>query len=561
MYIKKLLLTLLLLLLPFSFPCVALGEDMFEDNFESGQILDKWPYISGTWSKENFNNSVWSRVSSGGYSDNLLEIDNSSWIDYIFKIDIFKIEGEDINLFFRTQNSRYLNLPGHNLPAAYGLHMQHNRIALQKFTSTTGTELQIVSEGFPFLNSTLKHVEIKVLNNNIQIFIDGNINPIIDYTDNNDPFLNGGIAIGSITGSSGQGVRFDNILVLKLPEHIQTPEPTVAPTESPTTIPSPTSIPTPEPTTSPTGSPTASPTSTPSPSPTTVSLIVPNLKQYSLPWKNKLYAFTKNTIQEYGCALTSAAMVLQYHGHNITPDTLNDWLKNQSDGYLRGNLINWLAVSRYTKQHDSTSSPTLEYKRLDPTNENLSNELNNNRPAILKENGHFVVAKSILPNTFGINDPGYSNRNDLNPYGNSFLAINSYTPTHSNLSYVMFVIDSNVILDLFNSTGTKISAISYVEEPIKNLLNQRQTLGKPVKIVLFEKPSNGKYSIKVSGKGNYQLDSYLYDISGKVTQNKFEGKLKGGDTDKLLINYSNETKKLNHKHWLFELWKHFRERD
>ena len=95
------------------------------------------------------------------------------------------------------------------------------------------------------------------------------------------------------------------------------------------------------------------------------------------------------------------------------------------------------------KNNDSPSSPTLEYKRLSATENNLDNELNNNRPAILKEEGHFVVATGKLFNgVYAINDPGYADRNDLTSYGNSFLAINSYSPTHSDLSYMMFVASS-----------------------------------------------------------------------------------------------------------------------
>lgn len=551
MFIKKLVITSILLALSLILPATTRAQSIFEDDFETGEISDKWTYISGSWTKENFSNSTWSRVSSGGYSDNQLEIDNSSWDDYIFKVDIFKIEGEDINLFFRTQNSRYLNLPGHNLPVAYGLHMQHNRIALQKFTSLSGTELQVVTDNVPFLNSTLKHVEIKLLNNNIKIFFDNNTNPVIDYTDIDSPFLNGGISIGSITGSSSQNVRFDNIVVSEV--SAETPTPSPIPTESAT------------PSASPIASPTVTPTATASVTP--IALNVPSLKQYSTPWKNKIYAFTKNTIQEFGCALTSAAMVLQYHGHNISPDKLNDWLKNEPDGYIRNGLINWLAVSRYTKLHDSTNSPTLEYKRLAATNENLTNELTNNRPAILKESGHFVVAKSILQDTFGINDPRYSNRNDLKSYNNNFLAINSYIPSHSDLSYMMFVTDPSINIKLYDSNNNLVNSEDFVEDPINNLLKPNQKSGSSVKVLIYPKPQNGKYTLKLTGpKGKYNLDSYLYDANGKATINKLEGKLNGSDTDKFNITFENRksikdtNKKSDFRFWfkdLFDLFKYF----
>lgn len=488
------------------FPSTTFAQTiLFTDDFEIGSISDKWTVVAGSWSNEDFSESIWARVSSESLSDNEIGSGNSSWINYIFDLDIFKIEGEDINLFFRTQDSRYLNLPSHNLPVSYGLHLQHNRMALQKFTVSTGAELQVV-DGIPFLNSTLKHINIKLQGNNIKIFVDNSINPIIDYTDNDQPFLTGGIAIGSITGAAGQNVRFDNVVVTELSDE---PEDDLLPV-----------------------------------------LTVPDLKQYSLPWKNKIYDHKNASIEKFGCALTSAAMVLQYHGHNIMPDALNIWLKNQPDGYLRNGLLNWLAVSRYTKDNYSPTSRTLEYKRLEATNENLDNELNNDRPAILKEPGHFVVATGKTTDSYLINDPGYSDRTDLLSYENNFLKINSFTPTDSDLSYMMFVTDPDIDLEIASSSGLILPIDSFIEDPITNLLNPDKKSGNPIKVYLFEKPTAGKYVLKATGpKGNYYIDSYLYNIDGKVTKNNYEGKLNKNDTDTFNINYENKKKKSNFWFW------------
>ncbi len=360
-----------------------------------------------------------------------------------------------------------------------------------------------------------------------------------------------------ITGGHNGSSYISSVISTTVNFFVSTPSP--APTESATPSPSPSPSP------SPTVTPTASTSATP------IALNVPSLKQYSMPWKNKIYAFTKNTIHEFGCALTSSAMVLQYHGHNINPDKLNDWLKNQNDGYIRNGLINWLAVSRYTKIHDSINSPTLEYKRLLPTTENLVNELNNGRPAILKENGHFVVAKSILPETFGINDPGYANRNDLTSYGNAFLAINSYTPTHSDLSYMMFVIEPQFDIKIYDNNNNLIPTDSFVEEPINSLINPNKKSGSKLKIVTLQKPQNGNFVLKVTGpKGNYNLDSYLYDTNGKVSQENFDGRLNGNDTDRFDITFGNkkrikeEEHKSDYRFWFkrfFDKYKYFRDHD
>lgn len=303
---------------------------------------------------------------------------------------------------------------------------------------------------------------------------------------------------------------------------ISTPTPTALPTETATPLP--------------TTPPTITPTTTPTATPTLPVLSVPSLKQYSIPWKNEIYDSTKATIEEFGCALTSAVMVLQYHGHTILPDALNTWLKNQSDGYIRNGLINWLAVSRYTKLHDSLTSPTLEYKRLDANNNNLDNELNLSRPAILKEDGHFVVATGKTDTTYLINDPGYSDRNTLESYGNSFLAINSYTPTHSDLSYIMGVVQGDKTIILLDTDNNEI-AHSYIETPIKDLYSDNLSPSTSYSVLYFQKPETGKYKLKVNGQGRYNLDLYYYYKDGDFKKNNLIGNLKKNQTNNYEITY------------------------
>lgn len=304
---------------------------------------------------------------------------------------------------------------------------------------------------------------------------------------------------------------------------------------TPTTTPTVTATATPIPTATATATATPTPTATATATPTSTPMNVPNLKQYEGGWENNIYDHTIKTIKEWGCALTSAAMVLKYHGHNVLPDSLNNWLNSQPDGYVRNGLINWLAVSRYTKINDSSSSPTLEYKRYSTDDSVLNNELNNLRPAILKENGHFVVATGKNDNTYFINDPAYANRNTLESYNNDYLAINSFTPTHSNLSYMMFVADPNIELKLLDSDGNSVDFSSFVEGGILD--------GESVRILYFEKPESGDYKLVVSGPaGDYQLDTYLYDINGEVTKNVFSGILFGSDNDTYQVNYNSQNK-------------------
>lgn len=56
-------------------------------------------------------------------------------------------------------------------------------------------------------------------------------------------------------------------------------------------------------------------------------------------WKNTTLG-TSGTIGDYGCLLTDIAMVSTYFGHNETPITINDKLK-QNGGFVNGNLYVW----------------------------------------------------------------------------------------------------------------------------------------------------------------------------------------------------------------------------
>jgi hypothetical protein len=55
------------------------------------------------------------------------------------------------------------------------------------------------------------------------------------------------------------------------------------------------------------------------------------------------------------------------NGKELNPDTLNNWLITQKDGYIGNGMVNWLALSRLSKQAISINNITefdaLEYNR------------------------------------------------------------------------------------------------------------------------------------------------------------------------------------------------------
>ena len=280
-------------------------------------------------------------------------------------------------------------------------------------------------------------------------------------------------------------------------------------------------------------------------------LSVPDIKQYSPPWNDDEYDhasqwFPSNpTIERWGCALTSASMVLQTHGHNINPDGLNEWLKTQPDGYIRNGLLNWLAVSRYSLTNSSPDSPTLEFMTFPADNNVLDSELEAERPPVVKVPGHFAVVKSKVSLGYFVNDPASSTNvllsqveaDHLGPY----FRIYSYYPSSTDLSYIMLVLNEGFKVQVFDEDGNELLGDYFVENPLTDdvgggLLNS-ESLG----IFLYPKPESGIYSAHVSGSiGTYKLDSYLYDESGNVYTSENNGAITEEETDVYLLSISKD---------------------
>jgi peptidase C39-like protein len=217
-------------------------------------------------------------------------------------------------------------------------------------------------------------------------------------------------------------------------------------------------------------------------------LSVPLIKQISNPWQSQEYdsAHIWNpsniTINAWGCALTSATMIFRYYGINELPDgtpidpgSLNTWLKNQPDGYVRTGWVNWLALSRLSKLATNINHiiafDALEYNRISGANTTqLTTDLDNQHPDILEESGHFIVAKGINDTTFDINDPYYS-RSTLNDgYNNSFLSLGQYIPSHTDLSYIMITTSPNANITIKNNRNITVGT-SFTQSSIINPLN------------------------------------------------------------------------------------------
>lgn len=297
-------------------------------------------------------------------------------------------------------------------------------------------------------------------------------------------------------------------------------------------------LPTLTPTPTPTPTPTLAVTPTPTPTLSPGQLNVPLVKQTSNPWQALEYdtahtwASTTKTIHDWGCALTSAVMVLQYNGilklpdnSPLNPGTLNAWLKSYPGGYVGNGLVNWIAIQKLTQlarlafNNPGYTYDALVYKRVNSANTaQLTQDLTNNIPDILEEPGHFVVATGKQNTTYTINDP-YFPRNTLNDgYNNTFLTLGRFVPSHTDLSYILITADPSLTLTLTNSANQSVGTF-FIQQPLTNDTDFNPS-GSPLGMYYVEEPGDGLYTLTVTSSGPSQpflVNEYLYDISGNVT--------------------------------------------
>jgi hypothetical protein len=474
------------------------ASTLFEDNFDSG-TNNKWIVVGDLgW---NVQNGQYGIHLDPGLS-NTVPSDNNwnySWTQITYDVDLIGNAGVDKNILVKFHdNNNFIEI-----------HANDQGIFLDKTAPLGGGIL-----GFTptiLQNGVIYHFRSEINNENIKVYLNNNL--IFNISEGNPLITNWKIGLRAGTGSvRPTDVWFDNIQVTDLVSSTPTPSPTPSPT--------PISLP---------------------------NLNVPDIKQYSLPWGPHTYDHANSwssvpTITSWGCALTSADMLLQYYGYSITPDGLNNWLNQQADGYIANGLLNWLAISRYTKQN-STTQPSLEFIKKGNNAQDLVNELQNNRPAILEEPGHFVVAKSQTQTSFGINDPAYSNHPTLASYNNLYNSLETYIPSHTDLSYIMLTLTNGFDLHVFDTDNGEILESTFLNDPLTDDVNNSSKSGQALTTFLFPKPMGGNYRTEVTGNGVYELDSYLYNINGNVNLNKINGITTNNEIDKynIIIGQTNST--------------------
>jgi hypothetical protein len=280
--------------------------------------------------------------------------------------------------------------------------------------------------------------------------------------------------------------------------------------------------------------------------------IFPYFSQKDLLWTDQEYDhgnthgpfFCGTTMEECGCAVTSSAMLLKYHGAHkspsgeaTNPQTLNNWLK-ENNGYAFG-ALKWNSIASYSVKASQTfGTQKIRFVGTGPPNDfgTLDDELASQKPTVLAQPGHFVLATEKQGSTYSIADPAFENKTSLESYSNQFLGTRRFEKTNTDLSSLYLSTPSPNDLFIVDSQGRRVgkdpvSGQVYAEIPNSfyflesSLSDQSQTNpaipnnNDGVNMLVIINPQNDIYNLKTTKAGPVDLSAYdtLGEINSIVT--------------------------------------------
>ena len=275
-------------------------------------------------------------------------------------------------------------------------------------------------------------------------------------------------------------------------------------------------------------------------------LPVPLYKQSDPLWKFLEYDHAttwsdKPTIERWGCALTSMAMILRSYGMNVlpngdgmTPATLNAWLVTQADGYVGAGALNWMAVTRLTRELSAKlGTPKLEYRRLAGQVSIAAAEILAGRPVILEIPGHFIVGKGVTKTATNntdiiINDPAYA-YTQLSRHAKPLNSVRAFQPSFTDLSNLLIVSPSDVNVQVRDTAGALVDSSQsdhVLTDPFGESTSPAATSstsvtadGPVTRITEFAKPKAGQYFLSLQdadGQQDWPVTLYTYNKNGDV---------------------------------------------
>lgn len=232
----------------------------------------------------------------------------------------------------------------------------------------------------------------------------------------------------------------------------------------------------------------------------------------------------KPTIARWGCALTSAIMVLQSYGithlpsgQPLLPDTVNAWLLTQPDGYFGEGHLNWRALTRLALEiHKLHGTTKLEFTYELPDNKLgwLTETLALGKPVILDLEGHFVVAHEAGEGEkdFLIHDPLFPFFT-LKEYRNTFLSARLFTPSQTDLSAITIVAPLHASLSFTTADGEELDVTKVLLPPLEKNAHE------PLQLHDIPKPPHEHIFIRVQSThpSSIPLTFFSYATEGAVT--------------------------------------------
>lgn len=332
-------------------------------------------------------------------------------------------------------------------------------------------------------------------------------------------------------------------------------------------------------------------------------LDVPHFSQLDPSWANDEYDFAANWINDlpiqdrnigkFGCAMTSAAMVLNYHGYDHTsgywstnPQNINNYLRAETlpppplppnvKGFDKDGGVIWSSFTDFAKEASSAGaakigSPKLEFDWPDFSFDTIRQDIENGQPVIIEivmnennpeiandDNLHFVVAKGITDdNQVLIEDPldlTETTQTLQEKYpGKKYQSLRRFIKSNTDLSYVWFYLYSQNInmlvehqgkftgLDKNGNLQNQIANAKFIEEGvIADDQNQNSGAGDGwgPDIYLEPKPDQGNYLIHLFGDPGQTFDGqiFVYKKDGASQQIDLSGQLNPNGQSIHLVN-------------------------
>ncbi|HEX7017728.1 MAG TPA: C39 family peptidase, partial [Patescibacteria group bacterium] len=401
---------------------------------------------------------------------------NSEWRNIEYEFDFTPLQGVDRNISFGViDNSNW-----------YEFHFLENSYELVRVEN--GSVPFRVNHPFRLENGKTYKMNIRLKDGNIQLLINDQL--IIDQDDwsYNDGSI-GKIGIKAGTGAiAPTRLRYDNIIVRSLD----------APTQD------------------------------------GKQLEYTHFKQSDPVWKNDIYDTATEwsqvpTMNRWGCAVTSLAMIMHYHGLTtmpdgspVTPAALNNWLTTQADGYVKDGLVNWIAGTRLTRLiSEQYGTPKLEYRWSgDTTLTTVASEIAADKPSIIEIAGHFLTVNGVTGDgtDLYIKDPAYD-YTKFSQHQTELLSSRLFQPSHTDLSYLFMAHQPGLKVTLMDANHQPVSNLESFTDYLQDPTGESSEKTDPTQIHQLAQPESGTYYLTVSQQefGPYAFQFFAYDVAANPT--------------------------------------------